>query len=569
MSSIASKTKTVQRNSTEEIQANQETNENQIPNVKQMVNKNQPEDLHIAEKTTNGERSESRQSGAKHPSESAKEESEEQGYCKTAQAERPSKYKYRVFDGYAGERYLQEIVKDILPTALARTWVAAVSYQAPGNNCYVGTGRLAQRERLRERTIQKDLQALRRRGLLKTYGSWTSQKQADGSWSPRAIVIKDFTRLYDLAYEYHLWMNSEGYIPAEREYADLIKGNKELYNKLVRFDNYRRILCCEKPGRKEQLTQLEQHYQEYYQEEYGQQEAKTNNYIPKQRNKRSPYEETENLKDSITYGYTDSSEDSEEGVFADVAHTAIRNDQQSDEARIDTREQIINKDGEEPKRQEKESKQGWKKADQNEVPEKEEIPSGAAKDVTEYTIEDIKNNPVAVLTFLQQLYATDLAKARKQEQARAAKAQRHQQARAAKRKRHKTPEKLAQVITEIMHTLGGNSQYLQSDLTRATKIYWACTQLMPGFSNPWFLDQLTTAFIETANAKNVRKHVPYFFNTLERNLGLRNDELAYIRSKEVLYCNADAFTFIMELEQLHESSGSPLDYQEWVKQTYL
>jgi hypothetical protein len=199
----------------------------------------------------------------------------------------------------------------------------------------------------------------------------------------------------------------------------------------------------------------------------------------------------------------------------------------------------------------------------------EEIPAEAAKDVIEYTIEDIVNNPLAVLTLLQQFHTVEQAKARKQERVRQAKAQRHQQARQAQRKRRKTPERLAQVITETMQTLGGNPQYLQSDLTRATKIYWACTQLMPGFSNAWFLDQLTTAFIETANGKNVRKHVPYFFDTLERNLGLRNDELAYIRSKEVLYCDADPQAFIMGLEQLYESSGSHLDYDQWVKQTYL
>ena len=197
------------------------------------------------------------------------------------------------------------------------------------------------------------------------------------------------------------------------------------------------------------------------------------------------------------------------------------------------------------------------------------MPAGTAKDVKDYTIEDIMQNPVAVLTFLQQLYATEQAKAHKQEQTRAAKAQRHQQARAAKQKQRKTPGRLAQVITEIMQTLGGNPQYLQSDITRATKIYWTCTQLFPGFHNGWFLDQLEIAFLETANAKNVRKHVPYFFSTLERNLGLHNDALAYIRSKEALYCDGDALTFIMELEQLYQKSDSCLDYDQWVKRTYL
>ena len=193
----------------------------------------------------------------------------------------------------------------------------------------------------------------------------------------------------------------------------------------------------------------------------------------------------------------------------------------------------------------------------------------AAKDVRDYTVEDIMRNPLAVLTFLRQIYAAEQAKTRKQEQARAAKAQRHQQERQTQRKRRKTPEKLAEVITQIMKTLGGNPQYLQSDLTRATKIYWACTQLIGGFTNPWFLGHLEKAFVETANGYKIRNYVAYFFDTLERNLGLHNDALVYIRSKEALYCDGDALGFIIRLEQLYQSSGSSLDYEQWVKQTYL
>lgn len=59
------------------------------------------------------------------------------------------------------------------------------------------------------------------------------------------------------------------------------------------------------------------------------------------------------------------------------------------------------------------------------------------------------------------------------------------------------------------------------------------------------------------------------FETLQRNLGLYNDARAYIRSKEVLYCDADALAFISDLEQRYQSSGSSLDYDEWVKRTYL
>jgi hypothetical protein len=61
----------------------------------------------IAEETTNPEnieRNKSRQSGA----------------------ERPNKYTYAIFEGYAGEEYLKDLVREILPAALYRTWAIAV-----------------------------------------------------------------------------------------------------------------------------------------------------------------------------------------------------------------------------------------------------------------------------------------------------------------------------------------------------------------------------------------------------------------------------------------------------------
>src|SRR4051812_40766201 len=105
MVSIASKSKTVQSNSTEETKVNQETNGKQEPNVNQKTNANQMEALHIAEEATSkaGEQSESRQSGAEHPSQ--EKSSAQQGFCKTAPSESANKYKYAIFADWAGERY--------------------------------------------------------------------------------------------------------------------------------------------------------------------------------------------------------------------------------------------------------------------------------------------------------------------------------------------------------------------------------------------------------------------------------------------------------------------------------
>ena len=573
MSSIASENNSVQT---------AHTNGNANPNVDQKSQKNQTEDFHIVDETTNhaGEQSESRQSGAEHPSEEKK--STEQGFCKTSPSSCFNKYTYEIFEGYAGEDYLKDLVREILPAALYRTWAIAVGFQAPTNACYVGVSRIAEKAKRGIRQIQKDRRELELRALLSRHADWVQVKEQDGTWSRKVRIINDFGGLYDLAYEYHEWKRSAEYVEAEREAADFIRGDAELFEKLIRFDCYRRILICEKPGPKTELNDLHKAYQnrkqhnkqEREQSQNGHQEAKTNKYLPKQLSKSSPYEETKNPQSSITYRDTDSSEGLEEKVF-EVFQTqeplTIRNDQYNDQVKTKIQEKQTPKNEEKLEMQNNAqyTKQSWEEVERNVTQQKQEMSAETAKDVKYYTVEDIMQNPLAILTFLQQFSATEQAKAHKQEQTRAAKAQRHQQARATKRKRRKTPKRLTQVITEMMQTLGGNPQYLQSDITRVTKIYWACTQLFAGFQNAWFLDQLEMAFLETANAKNVRKPVPYFFSTLERNLGLQNDALAYIRSKEVLYCNGDALTFIMELEQGYQKSGSSLDYDQWIKQTYL
>jgi len=85
--------------------------------------------VHIVNETTSGE-----QSGAEHP----------------------SKYGYAIFEGYAGEEYLKDLVREILPAALYRTWAIAVGFQAPTNACYVGVSRIAEKAKRGVRQIQKD-----------------------------------------------------------------------------------------------------------------------------------------------------------------------------------------------------------------------------------------------------------------------------------------------------------------------------------------------------------------------------------------------------------------------------
>ena len=148
-----------------------------------------------------------------------------------------------------GKRYLNGIIKRILPTALWRTWYTAVdALHALDTPCSISTAELAHQAAVSQRKIKLDLQELEARGLMRRYAARRQFCREDGTAFWRAVIIKDFSGLYDLASEYHLWYHSQEYIPPERDFADFIKADRQLHNKLIRFDNYRHILCCKKPG---------------------------------------------------------------------------------------------------------------------------------------------------------------------------------------------------------------------------------------------------------------------------------------------------------------------------------
>ncbi len=504
--------------------------------------------------------------------------SAEQGGSKTHPSESANKYKYAIFADWAGERYLNWILKLILPYALWRTWWAAVSHQAPGKTCYVGAAAIARQEKVGERKVEIDLQELEARGLMDRYRQRHNWPQADGTIKYGTVAVKDFSRLYDLAYEYHLWINSPEYVEAEWDNAEGIKKDIRLTLKLLRFDNYRHILTCQKPEPKGKHTPLQEIYHCQLPEgeqDLGAQPARTNDpkanlYLNPVENPATPYRESKNLESYVSKESSTSKANSEEGVFADVVDKTIRNAQKDEKTERETEEQITNTiEDEQPKREEvrRRDRREMSREQSNafEIQQKEEMCGETVKEETEYTIEDLKQNPMAMIAFLLQLNEQERVK---QEQQQAKNKKRHHKDQP-KRKRRGTPEHLARTITQMVQDLGGNPQYLQSDITRLTKMYWACTQIFTGFSNVWFLDQLTKAFVKTCKARKVSKRVPYFFKTLEDILELTNDELAYIRSQEAIYHDGNLKTFVLGLEQSYHRSGSQLEYQQWVKQTYL
>ena len=151
-----------------------------------------------------------------------------------------------------------------------------MSHQAPGKTCYVGATAIAQREKVGDRKIKLDLQELEARDLMKRYRQRHTWPQEDGTIKYGTVTVKDFSRLYDLAYEYHLWIHSPEYVEAEWDNAEDIKQDPRLCLKLMRFDNYRHILTCQKPGPKGKRTPLQEIYHcQMPEEDQGAQSART------------------------------------------------------------------------------------------------------------------------------------------------------------------------------------------------------------------------------------------------------------------------------------------------------
>src|SRR6266571_2811781 len=472
--------------------------------------------------------------------------------------ERPNKYIYPIFDGFSGERYLDSIILDVLPSALARTWRLAVEHQAPGRDCYVGAGRIAGRAKRSLRKIEIDLRVLEVEGLMRKYAVRRPIMLDDGTFVERAVVVKDFQPLYDLAYEYHLWTQSPEYIPPERDYAEIIRSDPQLYQKLIRFNNYRRMLCCDVPGRKTQTSYQCNYRSDQAQDtrqpkkEQGTPVHNTKNYFQENSHNPSPYRRSEKNQ-IVTESVSISTEDLEARTIGN----------QPDTQHIET-EAISHNIDTSSKKQEETVEIKVSKSKPVETPQEKEMSRESAKDEIaekEYTIEDLKNNPMAMTAFLLDLHAQQIQQPEKEKRSRKQKPQ---------RKRRGTPERLATTMVYIAQTLGGNPKFQQSDVTRITKLYWAATQIFNGFSNAWFLDMIQEAFIKVCNTRGVKRRVPYFFTCLEDKLELTPDELVFIRSQEPLYTDGvDIHSFKASIRKAYEKSGTNLEYLEWVQQTYL
>ena len=476
---------------------------------------------------------------------------------KDQQTERPNKYIYPIFDGFSGERYLDSIILDILPSALARTWRLAVEHQAPGRDCYVGVGKIAGRAKRSHRKIEIDLKVFEVEGLMRKYAARRPIMQEDGTFVECPVVVKDFKPLYDLAHEYHLWTQSPEYIPPERDYADMIRSDPELYEKLIRFNNYRRMLCNDVPGRKTQASYHCNYRSDQAQDtrqpkrEQGTPVQEAKNYLQNNSHNPSPYRRPKR-EEIVTENVSTSTKDLEA--------MTIRNEppiQQPETAEIvqhtDSRDNTA-------ENQEEGTKIEGPTSKPTETPQKEKNMPEIAKEEKEYNLEDLKKNPFAMAAMLVDMQAQQI-----QQPNPAKRSQKPQE----KRKKRGTPEQLARYIAYVVQQLGANPKTQQSDITRATKTYYAATQIFDGFTNAWFLEIVKEAFIDAARARGVKRRVPYFFKCLETRLELTVDELAFIRSQEPLYSDGQIADFKARLRKTYEKSGTHLEYIEWVQQNSL
>jgi hypothetical protein len=472
-----------------------------------------------------------------------------------AQAERPNKYKYDVFAGYSGERYLDTLVQQILPYALARTWRYSVEFQAPGLPCYVGTARLASRVKPQQRKIEMDLQEFRERGLVRMYADRLPIVQDDGFIKHQAVIVKDWTPLYDLAYEYHVWTLSPHYIPAERDYIDLLLAEPELLQKLLRFDNYRRLIVNKKPGRKPQgLTYQCTLPTDAEPPAAGQGRTLVpdpKDYINGSVNISSPYRESNNSQ-VLTDEMTNSTFPKEGGVGA--APPTIRKEQLSTISKLE-------------RRTNEESELSKSKSSNTTPPPVQDIPPESAEEAEMYNIEELKKNPLALAAALADMVEKEKQAAQQQAQAQAGRKKRQEE-----RPRRLVPEWFIQRVVQDSQQLGDNPKSLQSVLTRLSKVYLTAEQVFTGVTQAEVINRMNEARRKAEQrakervANGHKKYMQYLIECFINGWEFREEERAFIDSNEPLYEDSYIGDFVDRLLRQYERSGSPLEFGAWVKQ---
>ena len=489
----------------------------------------------------------------------------------------PNKYIFPEFAGFSGERYLLSLAEKIAPLALWRTWQAMVSYEAPslGLGCYVGVELLTDPERgkvgVKERKIYKDIEALKDRGWLRLERVRRPFPQPDGSIIWHTVTVKDFTGFYKCAHEYHLWLQDKArYIAPDRENRELIRADKELEDYLIQFENYRRVILHDKPGRKtaEQPSFVERQIAAL---------AKIRNPVPKVNqdinsstntpsNTSAAYElmgEERNRKgeDGNTYVKTDSNISTPER--SDVGGAAIgkTNGEQSSPSQSETKQPI--------------EQQNQPSKPNTPHPEKEVGAAAAIEALLAlgYTEEELKRDVQARGAALAGIPAVQHRKLsggqdRQEEE--------HYSGPQLQRPLREFPDMLGQTVIDFAAPYD-DENLLRSDETRIKKLYATAEQAIAYFSEKQYwpmFDAAKAAGVARArkrrNSKGRVTPVPYMFTCLENALGITLEELVYMRTDDPLYTDYPLWDFIDRLREMHHQEQyerrTPLGYREWLEE---
>jgi hypothetical protein len=290
-------------------------------------------------------------------------------------------------------------------------------------------------------------------------------------------------------------------------------------------------------------------------------DPKANVYLDPSENTATPYRESNTQESYVTKENSTSKEFLEEGVLDALEPEAIRNVEQREEMKSETVEQDTIKFTRKEPKQERKAQSG-ESSNTIETPQKEEMSRETAKDAEEFSIESIKNDPIAMALFAKDAYE-------EQERKKEAQKRRHERKKEQKKRtRRTTPDQLTRATLQIIQFLGGDPKRQQSDLTRMSKLYWTATQIFPNFTNHAFLDILFEARDKTAKSRGVGNRVPYFFRCVENKLELSCQEMAYLRSPEPLYLDGHLHSFLHQMQLRYDRSGSHLDYDQWTQEQY-
>jgi hypothetical protein len=475
-----------------------------------------------------------------------------------------NKYIYPEFEGYAGYDYLLSIAQHVMPYAYWRTWRAADSYQAPGQRCYVSVEKICEKVWPKERKIYLDLQGMQRRRWVELRRIRMEFLNQEGRVVTRAVTDKDFSGFYHAAHDYHLWITSDEYLAPERENLPLLLEDEALVKRLIRFENYRRLIVCEKPGRKSQ--QEGDYYQE--QEEIVARKRTSVQEVNQEINTEiNPA--TLNLlestleKEPLSMVPNPSSAEREK----EVEPTTIRNTASEEEKQRKEQEKIL------------EQKESISKP--KPPPIQEEKGAAAAKQAiraNEYTEEELKQDlgkrgaaAVGIPAEHHRKLAGGKDDTEEQEQR-----QRATPSEPAQRTKREIPAQLVQEITQFAQQYD-SAHLVKSDVTRAAKIYFTAAQTRE------YIETIFWAFSDEAreaakqlrgcghtNAKGRVNRVPYFFTCLENAFEFSLEELVYLRSDYPLSTEIEVWDMIDHLRETYQrqrrDGQTQLDYRQWLNQ---